>query len=448
MKKTNIFRWIAAIFAATLIYVSNSAMAQIKVVGDDYSNNLTAKNYYDQDIDFEKYFPSISPIERCSQMVPNVFGDIHRSVNFSGDTIFICKDLDVSRPDFAIINGSVKEDNITIPSGYYIVSGFVFCQEGADSVRVAVGLKPINDDTRKKGTVKSLKANMLTNDHFNTWNLINGYLSYIVLTSLDKEAIYYYFCPAGKIFYGTNKMLFVNFYNQIRSFVGKKVVLIYQDSRYELKKIKGLIMDDLSDNLVEIKDEQFEIIDIVLKDYYFYIIIKGDITGSFALKPDGLYYAYSESRLLATDLHGDDKYDNSMDIPVVYYREVRGPNWKTRVVMIEENNWKTLKQRDKKAQEQQEKERKLQQQREQQEKAQKDAAFKQQMIAKHGSQFGELVANKQVAIGMTKDMCRDAWGRPLNTYRTTTRITTEEVWCYNYKTRIYFVNDKVVRIEN
>ena len=40
MKKTNTFRWLVALFVVIFI-VSNSAMAQIKIVGDDYSNELT-----------------------------------------------------------------------------------------------------------------------------------------------------------------------------------------------------------------------------------------------------------------------------------------------------------------------------------------------------------------------------------------------------------------------
>ena len=45
---------------AILVLVSiNFANAQIKVVSDDYSSSLTgAKSYYEQDVDFEKIFPT------------------------------------------------------------------------------------------------------------------------------------------------------------------------------------------------------------------------------------------------------------------------------------------------------------------------------------------------------------------------------------------------------
>ena len=70
------------------------------------------------------------------------------------------------------------------------------------------------------------------------------------------------------------------------------------------------------------------------------------------------------------------------------------------------------------------------------------------MIAKYGTEYGTLVGNHQIAINMTKEMCRDAWGNPMNKYRTTTSFGQSEVWCYNYKTRVYFYNGKVVQIDD
>ena len=75
-------------------------------------------------------------------------------------------------------------------------------------------------------------------------------------------------------------------------------------------------------------------------------------------------------------------------------------------------------------------------------------ATKSAFITKYGAKFGEHVANKQAALDMTKEMVKDAWGRPMNTYRTTTKFGQSEVWCYNYKTRIYFYDGKVVMIDD
>ena len=81
-------------------------------------------------------------------------------------------------------------------------------------------------------------------------------------------------------------------------------------------------------------------------------------------------------------------------------------------------------------------------------KKQEQTEFRKLMISKYGYEKGEIIADKQIAIGMTAEMVRDAWGRPLNTYRTTTSNGLSEVWCYNYKTRVYFFDGKVVRIDN
>ena len=84
-----------------------------------------------------------------------------------------------------------------------------------------------------------------------------------------------------------------------------------------------------------------------------------------------------------------------------------------------------------------------------QQEEEKEAAERQQkMVAKFGSKYGVFVAKKQIAIGMTKEMCREAWGGPVNSYRTTTSFGQSEVWCYNYKTKVYFYNGKVVQIDN
>lgn len=74
--------------------------------------------------------------------------------------------------------------------------------------------------------------------------------------------------------------------------------------------------------------------------------------------------------------------------------------------------------------------------------------FEQQMIAKYGVENGKLVSKHQLSIGMTQEMCMDSWGYPMNKYRTTTAGSVTEVWCYNYKTRVYFHNGKVQQIDD
>ena len=73
---------------------------------------------------------------------------------------------------------------------------------------------------------------------------------------------------------------------------------------------------------------------------------------------------------------------------------------------------------------------------------------KQNNISKYGLEMGTLINNGRIALGMTKNMCREAWGVPMNSYRTKVPGKQSEVWLYNYKTRVYFENGKVVRIDD
>ena len=61
MKTINTHKCEATLFLIVLLYVGNIANAQIKVVGDDYSQSLSAKDYYSQDVGFETYFPHVDP---------------------------------------------------------------------------------------------------------------------------------------------------------------------------------------------------------------------------------------------------------------------------------------------------------------------------------------------------------------------------------------------------
>lgn len=73
---------------------------------------------------------------------------------------------------------------------------------------------------------------------------------------------------------------------------------------------------------------------------------------------------------------------------------------------------------------------------------------KQALIAQYGDNFGNLIFAKKVAIGMNSEMCRKAWGTPLDIQTTTSSSETKAVWTYSYKTQLHFVNDKLVRIDN
>ncbi len=66
---------------------------------------------------------------------------------------------------------------------------------------------------------------------------------------------------------------------------------------------------------------------------------------------------------------------------------------------------------------------------------------KQTNIREYGNQFGKLINDHKVIIGMTKDMCELSWEKPLMIDKITTSDGSYEVWQYDYKTFLYFENN-------
>ncbi len=62
----------------------------------------------------------------------------------------------------------------------------------------------------------------------------------------------------------------------------------------------------------------------------------------------------------------------------------------------------------------------------------------------------ETIASGKVRIGMTAAQCREAWGRPNDTNRTTYSFGTHEQWCYGEycKPALYFDNGILQSIQD
>lgn len=74
--------------------------------------------------------------------------------------------------------------------------------------------------------------------------------------------------------------------------------------------------------------------------------------------------------------------------------------------------------------------------------------YRASLVAIYGEKYGNLIADRKVAIGMTEEMCRKAWGRPHDKYNTTTKWGVSSVWVYNYKTSLYFYDGELKQIDN
>jgi len=66
--------------------------------------------------------------------------------------------------------------------------------------------------------------------------------------------------------------------------------------------------------------------------------------------------------------------------------------------------------------------------------------FRMDCIAKWGQKMGDYIAEGKVLIGMNKEMCIAAWGKPISINRTIVSGLTIEQWVYGWGTYLYFKN--------
>ncbi len=74
--------------------------------------------------------------------------------------------------------------------------------------------------------------------------------------------------------------------------------------------------------------------------------------------------------------------------------------------------------------------------------------YKAKLIRQYGKANAELILNKQIRLGFTKQMCIESWGNPEDINRTITYYGTHEQWVYGLGTYIYFEGDKLTTIQN
>ena len=82
------------------------------------------------------------------------------------------------------------------------------------------------------------------------------------------------------------------------------------------------------------------------------------------------------------------------------------------------------------------------------EEAERKAQWQAKMIREYGEKYGNAIIEGKVMLGMSQQMCQEAWGRPIDKYNTFTQTTSKSTWLYNYKTFLHFVDGKLVKIEN
>lgn len=85
-------------------------------------------------------------------------------------------------------------------------------------------------------------------------------------------------------------------------------------------------------------------------------------------------------------------------------------------------------------------------------KKQQQTQHKEELIKKYGKQYGSLIADGKICVGMTKEMCIAAKGSPCRKSTHTDRYDTTEVWTYHCNSSFYypiyvtFSNNKITSI--
>ncbi len=76
-----------------------------------------------------------------------------------------------------------------------------------------------------------------------------------------------------------------------------------------------------------------------------------------------------------------------------------------------------------------------------------EAKRKAELIRRFGVENGSKIERGQVALGMSKEMCLEAWGSPTSRQQAKTLTWTSEIWYYTRTgRRLVFANDKLVEI--
>lgn len=71
-----------------------------------------------------------------------------------------------------------------------------------------------------------------------------------------------------------------------------------------------------------------------------------------------------------------------------------------------------------------------------------------ELAQKYGVSIADLIIQGKVQIGMTQEMCKEAWGNPYNINRTIGEFGTYEQWVYGSGQYLYFENSKLITIQN
>lgn len=445
--------------------------AQIKVADDAYKESLSASKYVTEPIS----------IENCFNAYDGSILDLFYKKNLVGDTIY----TNGAKVNCLVVDHVAKSivkrphNECPIPKGYYRITG-IFLSNDVGSKEMAEEIYLLVDSGYSiTGNGNNLQSRESLEDYLKRVNSSGKTLSEINtmvqeyklrgelpcdlnmrvfhrLESLDSSMVYYTSIDV----YSKNYYLPVKFYNLLeRELKGNDVYMTYkrEGGGYVWPSSRKL-EDALTGTTIFQKDSLFRCIDIVVNDKLQpCCVLEGANTGKFAIMINKLVetnkredcvsyystptdkmtiwqpnpYESSKGKLIRDRHFSASRYKNTEEWQIIKVNDLNK-------IYTETKRYLALTA----AQQKQEADKYMA------EMKAKEAKRKHELCNKYGNEYGTLIASKKVALGMTSEMCKQAWGTPTMISNMIDATGKYTIWKYNLRTIIFFRNGLVVRIQN
>lgn len=415
-----------------------TATAQIKVVGDDYRTNTKDISIMSIPFNPDETLPEYSGKTQY-------FGDYSRSpVNILGERFYLPESSVMLYLYTDTLANEYRID--TLPANkYYTVTALdvkYFKDSGPDSYIDLYGKYNNGYYTTFVDLVKLVEAIQLK-DGINRENIYAGY--YLMSIRATDENGNNYIIPPTRMF-GESDLIPVSFYeNVVRSLKNKKIALLGEPRLTDTTGAASIVIRDcISNDEIMIYNSGKYAYDSY-RCYFFFnytctdvIVYKNSVMAIIEDQRSKGTFAVGVTKLDETSLplRIGRNVDNT-DFPLVYGSNINimvkddydsvVTEQKRLYSLSEQQRWQEYKKL--------EMENELRQQQRQQE-----------LTEKYGSERAKEIISGKVSVGMTKEMCNDAWGYPWNGKETLeTILGTTEKWYYPYAT-LSFVGNKLISI--
>lgn len=435
--KANFLKLLKLFCAFAFLCLSGvTATAQIKVVGDDYRTNTKDISIMSIPFNPDETLPEYSGKTQY-------FSDYSLSpVNILGERFYLPESSVMLYLYTDTLANEYRID--TLPANkYYTVTALdvkYFKDSGPDSYSDLYGKYNNGYYTTFVDFVNLVKAIQLK-DGINRENIYAGY--YLMSIRATDENGNNYIIPPIMMF-GERDLIPVSFYeNVVRSLKNKKIALLGEPRLTDTTGAASIVIRDcISNDEIMIYNSGKYAYDSY-SCYFFFnytctdvIVYKNSVMAIIEDQRSKGTFAVGVTKLDRLPLRIGRNVDNT-DFPLVY-----GSNINIMVkddydsVVTEQKRLYSLSEQQRwQEYEKLEMENELRQQQRQQE-----------LTEKYGSERAKEIISGKVSVGMTKEMCNDAWGYPWNGKETLeTILGTTEKWYYPYAT-LSFVGNKLISI--